>query len=119
MRHACTAGAAAGPEQLQAGLVAAFFVPGTAAPDLSLRTLSVLLGLGADGAAHSIGQLAEALELEPVQLRRAIAALERGGLAQRLAGGARGRGALVAATPAGARLIDALAGRGAHCTERS
>ncbi len=105
------AGAPAGPELLQTGLMAAFFVPGTAGPDLSLRSLSVLLGLGSGPVPRTLGSLGDELGLGPAQIRGGIAALERSGLVRRLEGGAKGRGVLVVTTAAGARLVDAMTGR--------
>jgi len=96
---------AAGPAHLQAGLLAAFFVPGTQRPDLTLRALSVLLCLGPAGLPRSLAGLAEELGLRPAQLRSGIAALERAGLAARVESGATPRGMLVVATIQGARLI--------------
>jgi len=99
-----------GPERLQAGLRDAFFLPESMRPDLSLRSLSVLLSLGGAGMPRSIAVLAEELGLGAPLRRRQIATLERVGLVLRLGGGPRSRGAMVAATAEGARLVSEMAG---------
>lgn len=98
-----------GPAQLQAGLLAAFFVSGTPRPDLTLRALSVLLCLGPACLPRSVAGLAAELGLRPAQLRRGIAALERAGLLARVEGRAQRGGTLVVATMEGARLLREMA----------
>lgn len=93
------------PEQLRAALLAAFFPPAPPRPDLPLRSLAILLGIGAGGVPRAVAGLAAELGLAPEQLRRGLESLVRGGLAVRQPDAAGRRGALVAATEAGTRII--------------
>lgn len=102
--------AAAHPDQLRAALLATFFPPAQARPDLPLRTLAILLGIGPGAAPRAVAGLAAELGLPRDQFRRGIESLVRWGLAVRRDDPAGKRGALVVATEAGQRLIEDMSG---------
>ena len=109
-RQADLESASAEPEQLRAALLAAFFPPASPRPDLPLRSLAILLCVGAGEAPRTVKGLATELGLAPDQLRRGLESLVRGGLAVRQPDASGKRGALVMATDAGMRIIADLSG---------
>jgi hypothetical protein len=109
-KHAEPEATSAHPERLREALLATFFPPAPARPDLPLRTLAILLGIGPGAAPRTVAGLAEELGLPRDQLRRGLESLVRWGLAVRRDDAAGKRGALVVATEAGLRIIQDMSG---------